>query len=144
MCGGFGSRLKSISRGVPKPLIKINNKNFLEILIKNFSRFKFKKILLLCHYKHNLFFRKFHKKTFNGDYELTSLIGNVTIKDGKYFSHTHITFSDANYRVFGGHLFDARITAAGEFIMIPGENGITRQMNSEIGLPLWCLENKFE
>ena len=66
MCGGFGSRLKSISRGVPKPLIKINNKNFLEILIKNFSRFKFKKILLLCHYKHNLFFRKFHKKTFNG------------------------------------------------------------------------------
>lgn len=66
MCGGFGSRLKGISKGVPKSLIKINAKNFLEILIKNFSRFKFKKILLLCHYKHNLFFRKFHKKTFNG------------------------------------------------------------------------------
>ena len=46
--------------------------------------------------------------------------------------------------MFGGHLFDAKITAAGEFIMIPGDNGITRQMNSEIGLPLWCLENKFE
>mgnify|MGYP001204600074 CR=1 FL=1 len=88
--------------------------------------------------------KSYHKKTFNGDYELTSLIGNITIKDGKCFSHTHITFSDTNYRVFGGHLFDARITAAGEFIMIPGENGITRQMNSEIGLPLWCLENKFE
>jgi len=88
--------------------------------------------------------KSYHKKTFSGDYELTSLMGNVTIKDGKCFSHTHITFSDTNYRVFGGHLFDARITAAGEFIMIPGENGITRQMNSEIGLPLWCLENKFE
>ena len=88
--------------------------------------------------------KSYHKKTFNGDYELTSLIGNVTIKDGECFSHTHITFSDANYRVFGGHLFDAKITAAGEFIMILGENGITRQINSEIGLPLWCLENKFE
>ena len=75
---------------------------------------------------------------------MISLIGNVTIKDDECFSHTHITFSDTNYQVFGGHLFDAKITAAGEFIMIPGKKGITRQINSNIGLALWCLENKFE
>ena len=82
----------------------------------------------------------YHRKTFKGEYELTSLIGNITLKEGKPFSHTHITFSDTEFRVFGGHLFNANITAAGEFIMQFGSDEINREMNAEIGLPLWCLE----
>ena len=88
--------------------------------------------------------KSYHQKKFLGDYELTSLVGNITIKNGKYFSHTHITFADTNYQVFGGHLFDAKITAAGEFVMIPGNKDINREMNQHIGLPLWCLENSFD
>ena len=86
--------------------------------------------------------KDYHQRGFPGDYELTSLLGNITIKDGKYFAHTHITFSDTNYQVFGGHLFDAKITAAGEFIIIPGNKNINRKMKADIGLSLWCLENK--
>ena len=88
--------------------------------------------------------KSYHRKYFKGEFELTSLIGNISIKDGKPFAHTHITFSDTNYRVFGGHLFDAKITAAGEFIMQLGDVNITREMNHGIGLPLWCLEEKLE
>ena len=88
--------------------------------------------------------KSYHRKVFSGDYELTSLMGNISIKDGKYFSHTHITFSDTNYQVFGGHLFDAIITATGEFVMMPGNKRINREMNTDIGLPLWCLENNFD
>ena len=84
--------------------------------------------------------KAYHRKTFQGEYELTSLIGNITLKEGKPFSHTHITFSDTEFRVFGGHLFNANITAAGEFIMQFGSDEINREMNAEIGLPLWCLE----
>ena len=84
--------------------------------------------------------KAYHRKTFKGVYELTSLIGNITLKEGKPFSHTHITFSDTEFRVFGGHLFNADITAAGEFIMQFGSDEINREMNAEIGLPLWCLE----
>ena len=84
--------------------------------------------------------KTYHRKLFKGEYELTSLIGNITMKEGKPFSHTHITFSDTEYRVFGGHLFDAEITAAGEFIMQFGSEKITREMHPGIGLPLWCLE----
>ena len=86
--------------------------------------------------------KSYHRKVFSGAYELTSLMGNISIKEGKYFSHSHITFSDNNFEVYGGHLFDAKITAAGEFIMIPGKNCINRELNSDIGLPLWCLEKK--
>ncbi len=84
--------------------------------------------------------KAYHRKTFKGEYELTSLIGDITLKEGKPFSHTHITFSDTEFRVFGGHLFNANITAAGEFIMQFGSDEINREMNAEIGLPLWCLE----
>jgi hypothetical protein len=84
--------------------------------------------------------KAYRRKTFKGEYELTSLIGNITLKEGKPFSHTHITFSDTEFRVFGGHLFNANITAAGEFIMQFGSDEINREMNTEIGLPLWCLE----
>ena len=84
--------------------------------------------------------KSYHRTTFKGEYELTSLIGNISLKEGKPFSHTHITFSDTEFRVFGGHLFNANITAAGEFIMQFGSDEINREMNSKIGLPLWCLE----
>ena len=86
----------------------------------------------------------YHRKQFIGEYELTSLTGNLTKKEGEPFAHTHITFSDTDYNVFGGHLFDAKITAAGEFIMQCGRKDITRKMNQNIGLPLWCLEESIE
>ena len=88
--------------------------------------------------------KSYLRKHFKGEFELTSLIGNITMKEGKPFAHTHITFSDTNYKVFGGHLFDARITAAGEFLMQLGNDKITREINHEIGLPIWCLEGTLE
>ena len=65
-CGGFGTRLKKVSKDVPKPLILINDKNFIEILIQNLSKFNFKKVLLLCHYKGSEFYKKYHNKKING------------------------------------------------------------------------------
>ena len=88
--------------------------------------------------------QSYNRKQFIGEFELTSLIGNITLKKDKPFSHTHITFSDTDYRVFGGHLFDAKITAAGEFMMHLGAKEIAREMNTSIGLPLWCLEESID
>ena len=65
-CGGFGTRLKKVSKGIPKSLIEINDKTFIEILIKNLSRFNFKKVLLLCHYKGVKFYKKYHNQKING------------------------------------------------------------------------------
>ena len=88
--------------------------------------------------------KSYCRKIFAGDYEMTSLIGNITLKEGKTFSHTHITFSNSEYQVYGGHLFDAKITAAGEFLIILGTKDINRNINTNIGLPLWCLEDSFD
>ena len=65
-CGGLGTRLGNITKKTPKPLIRINRKPFIEHLVKNFSRFGIKNILLLCSYKYKFFFKNYHNKTLNG------------------------------------------------------------------------------
>ena len=79
------------------------------------------------------------KKTFNEDYELLSLIGNVSLVDNKPFIHTHISFSDTKFRVYGGHLFDAKVIAAAEFCIFTSEYHLHRKLNCDIGLSLWDI-----
>ena len=79
------------------------------------------------------------KKEFNSDYELISLMGNISLVNNKPFIHTHISFSDTNYKTFGGHLFDAKILVAGEFFMHLSEKPIYRELNCDIGLALWNI-----
>jgi D-glycero-D-manno-heptose 1,7-bisphosphate phosphatase len=62
LCGGFGTRLGKLTNVTPKPLIEIANHPFIELIIKNLSRYSVKEIYLLCSYKHSLFFKKYHKK----------------------------------------------------------------------------------
>lgn len=81
------------------------------------------------------------RKKFSEDYELLSLSGNLSIKEGNKFVHTHITFSGTDFNVLGGHLFDAKIAAAGEFMIDSGNLEINRKYNPEIGLHLWCIDN---
>ena len=86
--------------------------------------------------------KKYIKKTFKGDFEIVSLIGNMTFKDGERFIHSHILFTDEKFNAYGGHLFDARISAAGEFIIIMGDEKINRKYDNVVGLALWNCKGK--
>ena len=55
LVGGRGKRLGQLTLKTPKPLIKINNKKFLDILIDKITKIKLNKIYLLCSYKKNFF-----------------------------------------------------------------------------------------
>ena len=87
--------------------------------------------------------KKYIKKHFEGDFELTSLIGNITLKDEELFIHSHITFTDLDFKAYGGHLFDCRIAAAGEFIIFKGSEKLERHYSSQVGLHIWdCKHDK--
>lgn len=64
LCGGFGTRLGSLTKKIPKPLLKINNKPFIDYQIKNLARHGIKEIILLCCYKYGQFKKKYHNKKF--------------------------------------------------------------------------------
>ena len=55
LAGGYGKRLGNITKKTPKPLLKINNLEFIKYLIFDLVINGFKKIVILTHYKDRLF-----------------------------------------------------------------------------------------
>ena len=51
LVGGLGTRLGELAATMPKPLLDINGRPFLEYLLWNVSRFGFKKVLFLCGFR---------------------------------------------------------------------------------------------
>ena len=49
--GGFGSRLRPLTKDIPKPMLKIDNKPILEIMIDNLLRFGVRRIIIALNYK---------------------------------------------------------------------------------------------
>ena len=65
LCGGKGTRLKSLTKKIPKPLIKINDIPFLDYLINFYQKYDFKKIYLLAGYNGRKIKKVYEKKNFN-------------------------------------------------------------------------------
>jgi len=72
--------------------------------------------------------------------EITKLIGNISLRDGKPMVHAHITLSDSQGNAYGGHLAPGTIVFACEFIMnsYDGPDHI-RDYDEQTGLPLWKI-----
>ena len=75
-------------------------------------------------------------KIFNGDMEILHATGNITMKDGNQFAHIHISVSDKECKVFGGHLNEATISATFEGVMSIMDDEVSREFNADIGLSL--------
>ena len=85
---------------------------------------------------YNLNEKKYYKKKLEGVYEIVSLSGNFSFKDGKPFLHFHVTLTDNECRAWGGHLFSGYINATGEFIIIPLDISTKRIYDDNTGLHL--------
>jgi len=71
--------------------------------------------------------------------EILTLIGNVSLKDGKPMVHAHVTLSDEDGRAFGGHLAAGAPVFACEFVIQEFKSGkvFQRGLDEETGLFLW-------
>lgn len=65
LAGGKGSRVKEMNPYLPKPMIKFNGINFLQILINHYSKFDIENIYILAGYKGKIIKKKFHNKIQN-------------------------------------------------------------------------------
>ena len=82
--------------------------------------------------------KEYVRQFFNNLWELTSFQGNVILKDNEPFIHAHITMSDHNLDVKGGHLFEAKVGAVGGFILRKIETDGKREYDANIGL--FCMK----
>ena len=80
--------------------------------------------------------KNYKANSFSGDYEIVSLLGNVTEKEGEYYSHLHMSAADSKGHVFGGHLNSAYVSATCELVIDVAEGRVDRKFSDEIGLNL--------
>ena len=75
----------------------------------------------------------------NGPMEITSLLGNVTRRDGKVYLHLHATLCDPDKHTFGGHLSECVIGATAELFVrvLPGE--VKRRFDEDLGLNVFLF-----
>ena len=101
LAGGKGSRIKHLNKDKPKPMVKIQDKVFLELLINHYAKFNFDNIFILAGYKGQLIKEKF---------------------DGKYQNFTKIEcIIEKNPRDTGGALLVLKNKIKKDFILINGD-----------------------
>ena len=82
--------------------------------------------------------RVYHKSTFDEPMEITSLLGNISTKDGEIYLHLHISLGRADSSVIGGHLNECRISATCELFVRPLSGTVERRLDEdETGLNLY-------
>lgn len=81
--------------------------------------------------------KQYHSTTLKGDFEITSLIGNISTMKGETYLHLHATLADIKHQVFGGHLNSAVVGATCEIIIDAINGSVDREFNEEIGLNLY-------
>jgi len=85
--------------------------------------------------------RKYQSLALDRPLEITKLIGNISLKEGKPMVHAHITLADKEGFAYGGHLMPGTIIFACEFILQVFAGPIfQRGLDLETGLPLWDMD----
>lgn len=78
--------------------------------------------------------KRYEERKFEEFMEVTSLLGNITLKDGKPFLHMHGTFGRRDSSVIGGHLVSATVFPMLEVVITPTKNTANRRFDEETGL----------
>ncbi len=82
--------------------------------------------------------KTYRELTFAKPLEIVSGMGNVSLRDVKPFVHLHLSLSDEEGKVFGGHAMEGCTVFAAEYIIMP-LTGATplRVFDETTGLYLW-------
>ena len=83
--------------------------------------------------------KQYIDKTFQEQMEIACLIGNISQKEGKPYLHLHITLGRLDYSALAGHLLEATLSGAGEFVIEAFEGSLECYYNTSIGLNLYQL-----
>lgn len=81
--------------------------------------------------------QQYNKKTFDEPMEITSLLGNISRKDGEPYLHLHINLCQADLGVVGGHLNECRISATCELFVRVLDGAVERRLDEGVGLNLY-------
>ncbi|MGI5962983.1 MAG: PPC domain-containing DNA-binding protein [Lawsonibacter sp.] len=81
--------------------------------------------------------KKYFSQRYQGDYEISALVGNVTRKDGEPYLHLHVTIGNpVTGEVHAGHLSRGVISATLELFLQVWDGEVGRKFSDAVGLNL--------
>ena len=83
--------------------------------------------------------KRYATQEFEGEFELVGLTGTLSWHQGEPFPHVHSMLVGPEFRVLGGHFFEATTSATLEMIVRSDRERIDREMDEAIGLHLMQL-----
>ncbi len=82
--------------------------------------------------------KQYVRRTVEGDCELVSLQGNVSLKEGKPYLHAHVVLGTRDFQALAGHLFEAKVAATCELVVRQLPGMVQRKKDEKSGL--WLLD----
>lgn len=80
--------------------------------------------------------KRYDSRTFTGAFEIVSLVGTITEKDGAFYQHLHMSAGNRDCEVFGGHLNRATISVTCEMVIRVMDGAVGRSPDLETGINL--------
>ncbi|AZB11407.1 DNA-binding protein [Chryseobacterium sp. G0162] len=84
--------------------------------------------------------KKYVDKTFNEQMEVANISGNVSVIEEKPILHLHVTLGREDYTALAGHLLEAKVHGAGEFIFYPLNTRTVKTKDLETGINFYDFE----
>jgi predicted DNA-binding protein with PD1-like motif len=84
----------------------------------------------------NAHIKNYRRKPFVDDYEIASLTGNASLKDGQPVIHAHGAFSSNEFSVIAGHVFKMVVSVTCEVFLTNLEGTMERKPNPDFDLDL--------
>ena len=81
--------------------------------------------------------KKYYSTVHKGDFEIVSLTGSITTKEGELYHHIHMSAADSENKVYGGHLNFAKVSATCEMFIDILNGNVGRKFDEEVGLNLF-------
>jgi len=78
--------------------------------------------------------KRYEEHDFKEFLEVTGILGNVTLKDGKPFLHIHGTFGRRDLSTLAGHVMTAKVFPLLEVVITPTKNRALRRFDDGLGL----------
>ena len=69
---------------------------------------------------------------FEGNHEITALVGNLTTKDGAPYLHLHITCAGPGGKIVGGPLFRAHVSLTAEIFLQKANGALDRKFDETL------------
>lgn len=79
--------------------------------------------------------KEYTEERFRGQFEVTNCTGNI----GPDKVHAHITIADDEFRAFGGHLAEARVSGTFELIIHLADEPLRHDRDDRTGLDVFAL-----